>query len=273
MSSLPPPVAPPPPGWYPDPAGGPDLYWWDGIRWSGDVAESPPPPEVKFPVAAGAVAVLATLVVGVITRPVSRALVDGVPILFVLAFSVAAVYGPMVAACVAVARKYGPRRLRDAFGLRLRPVDVGWGAITLLAAWAVEISVVLACQALDIPVGSNTEGIGDTTDDRLLYLTLAAVAVILAPLVEELFFRGLVQRSLRSRLAPVWAVIGQGLVFGGFHADPGYGAGNIGLVLALSAVGAVFGAAAQLVRRLGPGMVAHGCFNAVVFVVLLVAES
>ncbi len=31
----------PPPGWYPDPAGGPGVRWWDGTRWADRAAEPP----------------------------------------------------------------------------------------------------------------------------------------------------------------------------------------------------------------------------------------
>jgi hypothetical protein len=44
----------------------------------------------------------------------------------------------------------------------------------------------------------------------------------------------------------------------------------VGLVVVLAVVGAVFGAAAQLTRRLGAGMVAHALLNGLVFVVVLV---
>lgn len=35
-----------PPGWYPDPAGGPGLRWWDGYAWTDSTVlpEQPPPP-------------------------------------------------------------------------------------------------------------------------------------------------------------------------------------------------------------------------------------
>jgi hypothetical protein len=32
-----------PPGWYADPAGGWDLRWWDGARWTEHLAAAPPP--------------------------------------------------------------------------------------------------------------------------------------------------------------------------------------------------------------------------------------
>jgi hypothetical protein len=41
-------------------------------------------------------------------------------------------------------------------------------------------------------------------------------------------------------------------------------------MVVLAVVGAVFGATAQLTRRLGAGIVAHALLNGVVFVVLLV---
>ncbi|WP_222192435.1 phospholipid scramblase-related protein [Modestobacter italicus] len=32
---------PPPPGWYPDPAGGPGVRWWDGQDWTAHVQQPP----------------------------------------------------------------------------------------------------------------------------------------------------------------------------------------------------------------------------------------
>ena len=63
----------------------------------------------------------------------------------------------------------------------------------------------------------------------------------------------------------------QGVLFGLPHIDPAYGAGNIGLVLVLAAVGVAFGAAAYLLRRIGPTIIAHAIFNAVVMAVVLLS--
>ena len=56
------------------------------------------------------------------------------------------------------------------------------------------------------------------------------------------------------------------------HVDPARGIGNIGLVLVLGAVGVVFGGAAYLLRRIGPTILAHAIFNAVVMVIVLTVE-
>ena len=72
-----PPNRPPASGWYPDPAGGPDLRWWDGAAWSGEVGRPDNarwsdwffswPPAVKVSravmVAAGAGIVIAATIV------------------------------------------------------------------------------------------------------------------------------------------------------------------------------------------------------------------
>ncbi len=46
----------PRPGWYPDPAGTPDLFrWWDGADWAEAISESPraPSPPLHSPARAG----------------------------------------------------------------------------------------------------------------------------------------------------------------------------------------------------------------------------
>jgi membrane protease YdiL (CAAX protease family) len=87
--------------------------------------------------------------------------------------------------------------------------------------------------------------------------------------VEEIIFRGLLQRGLLSALPPWLAIAVQGLLFGAAHVSPERGMGNIGLALVLGAVGVVFGAAAYLTRRLAPTMVAHAIVNAVAMAVVL----
>jgi membrane protease YdiL (CAAX protease family) len=47
---------------------------------------------------------------------------------------------------------------------------------------------------------------------------LAVIAVVVAPIVEELFFRGFVFTAMRDKLDPVWAAIATGILFGLVHA-------------------------------------------------------
>ncbi|HZD66648.1 MAG TPA: type II CAAX endopeptidase family protein [Acidimicrobiales bacterium] len=94
-------------------------------------------------------------------------------------------------------------------------------------------------------------------------VALALFIAVGAPIVEELFFRGLLLRALDRRLAglgrrlgPAAAVVLTGVAFGLAH-----GEGWI-LAVGLGVFGAVLAAMAEIFDRLGPSIVAHGAFNA-----------
>jgi membrane protease YdiL (CAAX protease family) len=94
-----------------------------------------------------------------------------------------------------------------------------------------------------------------------------ASTIIGAPFVEELFFRGLLQRSM-ARLG-IAACFVQALVFGLIHVTPSEGAGNVGIILGVGVFGLVLGLAARRFGRLGPTMIGHAVFNAAAVIPLL----
>ena len=191
------------------------------------------------------------------------------PVLPAIVLLTLCLYGPMAAYCVHASRRWGTGTLRSDYGASVRPIDAALGLVVLIAAGQAERLAAAAVDLLHLPFVSNTDNLPSSHGDRALYLTLAAIAIVAAPIVEELFFRGLLLSSLRSRFHPVVAVAIQAVIFGMAHVAPVYGWGNIGLVVVLSAVGVVLGTAAQLSKRLGPGMVGHALLNAAVFAVLL----
>jgi membrane protease YdiL (CAAX protease family) len=198
------------------------------------------------------------------------AVVDlGWPVAVYVALLAAVGYGPSLWWCRFVSRRWGTGRLGHDIGLTPRVADLGWGPVVWLGAIGAQIAVGAVVLALDIPVASNTEGISEVSADRTYVWALVISAVIAAPLVEEMVFRGVVLRGLRSRLPVVAAVILQGVLFGAAHADPVRGVGNVGLVMVLSGVGIAFGVAATLLRRIGPSIVAHAIFNGAVLALLL----
>jgi membrane protease YdiL (CAAX protease family) len=198
------------------------------------------------------------------------AVVDfGWPVAAYVALLAAVGYGPSLWWCRYVSRRWGTGRLGPDIGLTPRWSDLGWGPLVWLGAIAAQIAVGVVVLAFEIPVASNTEGISEISADRTYVWALVISAVIAAPLVEEMVFRGVVMRGLRSRLPVVVAVILQGVLFGAAHADPVRGVGNVGLVLVLSGVGIAFGVAATLLRRIGPSIVAHAIFNGAVLALLL----
>lgn len=178
-------------------------------------------------------------------------------------------YGPSVWWCRYASRRWATGRLGHDIGLRPQWSDLGWGPVVWLGALGAQVAAAAVVVVLDLPISSNTEAINEASIDRTYVVSLVIAAVIAAPIVEEMVFRGVVLRGLCSRLPVVLAVAVQGLLFGAAHVDPVRGAGNVGLVLVLSGVGIAFGIASHLLRRIGPTIVAHALFNAAVLLVVL----
>lgn len=105
----------------------------------------------------------------------------------------------------------------------------------------------------------------DRATDPFGVVLLVLIVGVGAPIIEEIFYRGLMQRSLLKRGLPAWvAITVTSLVFGMSHFQllqlPG-----------LALAGAVFGVLAQRAGRLGPAITAHVGFNMVTVVALLAA--
>ena len=172
----------------------------------------------------------------------------------------------LVTAAVLTSRLKGTGSLSADFGLRLRGPDVvagvACGLLSHVLVWLLYLPVRVLNPDLDL-----TEEARELTDlARGPGLVILAVCLVAgAPLVEELFFRGLLQRALDRRFGPAWAVAVSSLAFGVTHYQPLQ-------FLGLMAFGAVLGLLAQRSGRLGAGIVAHATFNAATVVVLVAAR-
>lgn len=272
MSSLPPPTSAPA-GWYPDPEGRPALRYFDGHAWHDPVGPALAParaPHETLPVAAavGALVILLASLVG------GRLLIELLvtfrwPVLAYAAILAVVGYGPSVVWCWYVSRRWGTGRLGADIGLRFRWSDLGWGPLIWISAVICQVVVAAVVLATGIPTSSNVEGIGEIDADRSYVVALLITAVVAAPIVEEMVFRGVVMRGLLARLGVVITIALQAVLFGLAHVDPVRGVGNVGLVLILSGVGAALGVAAFLLRRIGPVIIAHAIFNGVVLAIVL----
>jgi uncharacterized protein len=101
-------------------------------------------------------------------------------------------------------------------------------------------------------------------------LVVLLVVVVVTPFVEELFFRGFLF-GLYGRRQPLWvAYLVSGLLFALLHANPVVMdlAQNLGLVLAVFALGTLLAWTYQRTGSLYPGMVAHGVNNGITLLVL-----
>ena len=267
MSTFPPPTTAPA-GWYPDPTNGGTRYF-DGRAWAPIqpvFEEREAHSHLPLAAALGALGVLlGSLLVG---RTLGALVAALGPDMLGFAVAVAIGYGPSVVWAWYVVRRWGGGS-SSAIGWKFRWVDLGWGPLTWLAAVASQLVMYGLVVLFHIPIASNVEDVSDPDITRVYQVATVLAAVIAAPLVEELVFRGLVLRGLLSRFGPVAAIALQGVLFGFAHSDPARGAGNLGLALVLSAVGVALGTSAYLVRRIGPTVVAHAIFNGVVLIIVL----
>jgi membrane protease YdiL (CAAX protease family) len=153
------------------------------------------------------------------------------------------------------------------FGLRATWSDVPLGLVAGLVTQVILIPILYIplFHLFDIDQDKVSEVARDLTDKAhgtTGVVLLVLIVVIGAPIVEELFFRGLVLRSIENRFGTTWAVIGSGVVFGLVHFEA------IQLP-ALVLFGLVLGYLAVRTGRLGAGIVAHMAFNAWTVVALL----
>jgi membrane protease YdiL (CAAX protease family) len=266
-------MLPTPAGWFPDPWNSTAVRFWDGRAWTAYVAvpspaKRPPHPTLPSSAAWGAVATLLLSLIA--SRYLLKAIAGfGWPIAVYVSVIATVGYVPALVWCWYASRRWGTGRFRSDVGLGARWVDAGWGPVTWGACLVTEIAVAFVVVVLKIPFTSNVRNVSDFDVDRGYVVSLLVLAVLAAPIAEEIVFRGVVLRGLLSRSGPVMAVGLQGLLFGFAHFDPVRGSGNIGLILVLSSVGCVLGGAAFLFRRLAPTMIAHAILNGIAMALAL----
>lgn len=106
----------------------------------------------------------------------------------------------------------------------------------------------------------------DRADGAIGIVLLVLIVGVGAPIVEEIFYRGLLQGALVKRgLPPVAAIAITATIFGLSH-------GELLQLPALVLFGVVAGTLSHRAGRLGPAIAAHVAFNMVTVVTLLLAS-
>lgn len=149
---------------------------------------------------------------------------------------------------------------------------LGWCCLVLPMVFTVGIGVTGISRALGQPVDRTAHSmlklITDSTGDLLSRWMLVAVAVVVAPVLEEVIYRGLLQRALTSLTRSVWpAVLMTSALFTAMHAGV-IPSGSFWPAASLIFTLSVF--LGLLVAKTGTvvtSMVAHAAFNAVSIVV------
>jgi hypothetical protein len=163
------------------------------------------------------------------------------------------------------------------FGLRLKtvPKDAAVGFVNLLAVWpAVVAAVLITTRLTQLFVGPDFEmprhqGIDMVTDSPVLSLQLIVVlaAVVIAPVLEELLFRGLFQTTLRSYSEKPWlSVFVTSLIFASVHE-------NITHWPALFVLSVGLGYAYEKSGSLWRPIFMHAMFNGMTLVAALTEQS
>lgn len=176
--------------------------------------------------------------------------------------------------CRAVVRKAGG--WDAAFALALpRRRDVGLAARWLIAQTIARYGVVLVAIAA-IPSlrhgqhGGNLKGLHKLAPVEIAMVALSAV--VIAPVIEEVAFRGLWLRALMTRWGFWPAALVSSLVFGLLHAHEG---SSLALAAVLVLATGTFGVLqSMLVRRSGrlaPAIIVHAGVNAMALAVTLAA--
>jgi membrane protease YdiL (CAAX protease family) len=239
-----------------DPGGGPPIRW--GLREA----------VATFLVAM----VLSVLGAGIAQSAVNYHPLKGRPV--PIAVTIGGLVGLWIGlggGVIYAARTKGSGSVEADFGLRTRwrtDIVVGlvaglgsqYGLVPLLY-WPFERADPSLRRRLENQAKDVTRAAHGGLQITLLFLFLA----IGAPLIEELFFRGLLLRSLRRSFGPAVAIVGSAVVFGLAHFE-------LLQLPALIVFGLVLGVLAERTGRLGPGIVAHAAFNAATVISLTWAK-
>jgi membrane protease YdiL (CAAX protease family) len=183
---------------------------------------------------------------------------------------------PLSAAAIALAplllvwaklRGVGLSRLRRTIGLETggpakAAADAVAGPLTYVGAICV-MFVLLACYSavlihFGIDISSGSHPIVPLLLDqpsRATVITTVMLAVVIAPIVEEIMFRGCLYSWMREHLSAPWAIFASALVFSILHPQ-----GAVGVV-PLTAIGAMLAFLREWRGTLPAGMLAHACVN------------
>ena len=287
--SGPPVLSLPPAGWYTDPWQLQPWRWWDGTQWTGyagatwgpTATSSRPwfprrrPPDTEGGVRGGGIAILgfvAAFVLAQLFGLVAVALGLGRHTTSFLLVSEIGLWTGLLGACVVAVRRHGTGSLRDLGLTRPRWRDLGIGAVGgLVGRIAAIIAVIPLVPLLRNAKVTRSPGL-DTSDlhsHALAVVIVVAIVVVGAPIVEELFFRGLVQGALTRRFGAFIAIWVQAACFASAHYQYTMTAAQVLVtIVSIFVVGLMLGILRWRYQRLTPGMFAHATFNALAIALL-----
>ncbi len=179
-----------------------------------------------------------------------------------LAVGQAGLWAGLLGAPLLASRRKGSGDVGADFGLRAEPVDL------------VGIPLGVACQVLAIPllyfviqrltgpldVSGPARELTDKADGGA-FVVLGLLVVLAAPVIEELFYRGLLLRAVARRWGDPIAIVASSAVFAASHFQPVVFPGLFVFAVVLAVLAVRTG-------RLGASVATHVGFNAVTIIAL-----
>jgi membrane protease YdiL (CAAX protease family) len=157
----------------------------------------------------------------------------------------------------------------ESLGLSIQPSDLRFIFLGLLLQ--ITVPLIFFPLANLVTEGEGGQIIGDalrSLDATYAKVIMAGVVTVLAPVTEELLFRGVLQRSIGTGRRAIWITA---LVFAVFHLVGLSGDFLRSLVLTMPTflvIGLVLSYLTARQRRLGPAIFLHSGFNLLALVVL-----
>ena len=176
-----------------------------------------------------------------------------------------------------VARRKGRGSLGADFGLVARLPGGRWttAALWLLAGVALQLAILPFLQiVVDVHGKAETQDVVEQFKQaRGPALVLFAVIVVtVAPVAEELLFRGALLRVLQRRMTPAWAVFVSALAFAAVHPLLSPSIGSVIAIPGLFALGLLSAALAIRTGNLSASILLHAGFNLLTAVSVLAAR-
>jgi CAAX protease family protein len=167
---------------------------------------------------------------------------------------------------ILASRKWGTADWRRDYAVAFEwRTDLGLGIAVGASAQLVLVPLIVLFFRLIQPSLKLSEASVDLAKKShgLAFAVLAVLVALVAPYVEEIFFRGLLMRSLARHMPQAGAIVLSGVIFGFAHYQSASAAAAMALVISLSVFGCILGILVVRTGRLGPAIIAHMVFNAI----------
>jgi len=146
------------------------------------------------------------------------------------------------------------------FGLRpFRASALGW---TFLALVAYLVLTSIYTLLVDPPSEQLPSGLEDADTDLVLALATGLLLIGIAPLAEEVFFRGFLYQAFRNSFGVLPGAVLSGLIFGAIHLE-------FFKLVQLAVLGVILALLFEKTRSLWPPIILHAVNNSLAFAYLM----